>query len=546
MLNVLRYVHDVTCANFRCFVLLLLLNGFTTGALAQTAVMQPGGTDLGSNNSTATGVDIPLANPSFEDVPQVDAAPKGWFKFGQTPDIQPGVSDIHRAPADGNTYVGCLHAPFYDEAIGQQLTTPMKAGVTYTVSFDLAYPSYYSTGICSGSFAIYGSNAAAEKQVLLWHTEGFMHKDWQRYTAVFTPTTDLQYLIIGPDNDAGCASSRYTAALFDNFATVLHALPVISTTTTGACAGSENGSARVKIADNAAGYQYLWTPGNYTTAEVNGLPAGTYHVRVIDALGIVSNRTVTVGATTLSVTPRITPPTCNNRNDAAITLSTSGGTAPYTYSMRAHTFQDTPQFSNLAAGTYSVNVRDAAGCATVVEGIDIDNPPVLRIDDLTTHPITCDNNEPQVAVVADGGVAPYHYSVDGIHWQAENTFTRLDAGNYEVLVSDANHCQVSGTASVTRNDAQCAVVVPNAFSPNNDGRNDLFRPRAYANIMNYRFTIYNRWGQPLFDTRDPNAGWDGYFKGQLQEAGAYVWVLIYQDAQGQDRKQTGGVSLVRG
>lgn len=546
MLNVLRYVHDVTCANFRCFLLLLLLNGFTTGALAQTAVMQPGGTDLGSNNSTATGVDIPLANPSFEDVPQVDAAPKGWFKFGQTPDIQPGMSDIHRAPADGNTYVGCLHAPFYDEAIGQQLATPMKAGVTYTVSFDLAYPPYYSTGICSGSFAIYGSNAAAEKQVLLWHTEGFMHKDWQRYTAVFTPTTDLQYLIIGPDNDAGCASSRYTAALFDNFATVLHALPVISTTTTGACAGSENGSARVKIADNTASYQYLWTPGNYTTAEVNGLPAGTYHVQVTDALGIVSNRTVTVGATTLSVTPRITPPTCNNRNDAAITLSTAGGTAPYTYSMRAHTFQDAPQFSNLAAGTYSVNVRDAAGCATVVEGIDIDNPPVLRIADLTTHPITCDNIEPQVAVVPDGGVAPYHYSVDGIHWQAENTFTRLDAGNYEVLVSDANHCLVSGTASVTRNDAQCTVIVPNAFTPNNDGRNDLFKPRAYANIMNYRFTIYNRWGQPLFDTRDPNAGWDGYFKGQLQEAGAYVWVLVYQDAQGQDRKQTGAVSLVRG
>lgn len=545
MSNVFRCVLDA-CANFRCFLLLVLLNAFSVSVSAQTALMPAGGAGLGSNNSTTAGVDIPVSNPSFEDAPQVDAAPKGWFKFGQTPDIQPGIGDIRRAASNGATYVGCLHASFYDEAIGQQLATPLKAGVTYTVSFDLAYPPYYSTGICSGSFAIYGSNAAGEKQVLLWSVEGFMHKDWQRYTAVFTPATDLQYLILGPDNDNGCADSRYTAALFDNFSTVLHALPVITTETTGACAGSGNGSARVKISGNEAGYQYLWTPGNYTTAVVDNLPAGNYNVRVTDPLGIVSNRAVTVRATTLSVTPRVTQPTCNNRNDAAISLSTSGGTAPYTYSMSAHAFQDAAQFTNLAAGTYSVNVRDAAGCATMVDGIAIDNPAILRIDNITTHPITCDNNEPQIAIVPDGGVAPYQYSVDGIHWQAENNFSRLDAGNYDVQVSDANHCQVSGSASVTRNDAQCAVVVPNAFTPNNDGRNDLFKPQAYANIMNYRLTIYNRWGQPLFDSNDPNTGWDGHFKGQLQDAGAYVWVLTYRDAQGQDRKQTGAVSLVRG
>ncbi|WP_165798363.1 T9SS type B sorting domain-containing protein [Chitinophaga costaii] len=518
-------------------LLLVLLNGFGVNVYAQAL--------NGGQERTVAGVDIPLTNPSLEDAPKVDAAPRGWFTYGQTPDIQPGIGDIHQPASNGQSYAGCLHASYYDEAIGQQLSTPLKAGVTYAVSFDLAYPAYYSTGICSGSFAIYGSNNAGEKQVLLWHIEGFMHKDWRRYTAEFTPTTDFKYILVGPDNDAGCPSSKYTAVLFDNFSNTLHALPVISTESTNTCAGSNNGSARVKVSDNGDGYQYLWTPGNYTTASVAHLPAGKYNVQVTDPQGVISNRTVIIQATMLQVVPKVTLPTCADRTDASITLQAAGGVAPYTFSINDRTVQDTPQFSHLAAGTYQATVQDAMGCATTIEQITIDNPASLQINSIAIHPVSCDNNEPQITVVPEGGIPPYSFSIDGAHWQTENTWYRLDAGNYEVVVSDAQHCEIKTAASVTRDDTRCAVMVPNAFSPNNDGHNDVFKPQSYATILHYRLTIFNRWGQQLFDTADPNTAWDGYFKGQLQDAGAYVWVLTYRDMQAQDRKQTGAVLLVR-
>lgn len=528
---------------FKLLFLGVLLNPFSSPAQLQ----QTGGTAATQSQNAVPGdLDIPITNPSLEDTPKENAAPKGWFPFGQTPDIQPGIGDIKQKASDGNTYAGCLHSSFYDEAIGQELATPLKAGVTYTLDVDLAYPPFYSTGVCSGSFAIYGSNAPGEKAVLLWHTEGFTHRSWKRYTATLAPTQDFKYIIAGPDNDAGCTSSKYTAALFDNFSASIRAQPVIITEVMNSCSGVDNGSAMVRVSGNASAYQYLWTPGNYTTATVKDLAAGTYNVAVTDPAGNVSDHKVVVSITNLMVTNKVTMPTCNDRADAAITLTANGGTAPYAYSMNAQSFQDDTVFSNLSAGTYQLTVRDHSGCATTTSSITIDNPPFLQIDQVSTHPVSCDNNtEPQIAVTMEGGVPPYSFSINGSQWQTASNWYQLKEGNYQVKVEDANHCVVQSDAVVTRDDAHCAVKVPNAFTPNNDGNHDRFKPVTYALINNYRFSIYNRWGQEMFATNDPASGWDGQFQGQLQAGGAYIWVLTYRDTEAQDRKQTGAVMLIR-
>ncbi len=75
----------------------------------------------------------------------------------------------------------------------------------------------------------------------------------------------------------------------------------------------------------------------------------------------------------------------------------------------------------------------------------------------------------------------------------------------------------------------CIIDIPNAFTPNNDGVNDILYPLNAVKAINLNFKVFNRWGQQLFSTNNWKHGWDGTFAGQLQSPGMYVWMLSYED-----------------
>jgi gliding motility-associated-like protein len=89
-----------------------------------------------------------------------------------------------------------------------------------------------------------------------------------------------------------------------------------------------------------------------------------------------------------------------------------------------------------------------------------------------------------------------------------------------------------------------AVDVPTGFSPNGDGHNDVLYVRGAA-IETLYFKVFNRWGELVFETKDLKVGWDGTFKGKLQEMEAYAWVLdvIFYDET--TAHKTGNVTLLR-
>jgi gliding motility-associated-like protein len=111
------------------------------------------------------------------------------------------------------------------------------------------------------------------------------------------------------------------------------------------------------------------------------------------------------------------------------------------------------------------------------------------------------------------------------------TRTVSSAGTYTVTVS--NDC---GTANddITVSVVQCEPkpVVPNAFSPNGDGRNDVFRPVVRGQMFDYQLRIFNRWGELIFLSEDAHKGWDGKYKGVPVEVGTYVWWLSYKKVPG--------------
>jgi gliding motility-associated-like protein len=89
--------------------------------------------------------------------------------------------------------------------------------------------------------------------------------------------------------------------------------------------------------------------------------------------------------------------------------------------------------------------------------------------------------------------------------------------------------------------------IPNAFTPNGDGLNDVFRifGTPPENITKYNFQIYDRWGQRIFSTTNIEEGWDGTFKGQYCPAGVYVWEIFYEDGKKTRVTNHGTVMLLR-
>jgi gliding motility-associated-like protein len=87
--------------------------------------------------------------------------------------------------------------------------------------------------------------------------------------------------------------------------------------------------------------------------------------------------------------------------------------------------------------------------------------------------------------------------------------------------------------------------VPTAFTPNNDGRNDVVRPIAVGLAQIQYFRIYNRWGQLVFETTVNGKGWDGKIQGLPQETGTYAWIVKGQDYTGKVVFEKGTVTLIR-
>jgi gliding motility-associated-like protein len=101
------------------------------------------------------------------------------------------------------------------------------------------------------------------------------------------------------------------------------------------------------------------------------------------------------------------------------------------------------------------------------------------------------------------------------------------------------------------------MEVPNAFTPNLSGPNGgMYDPLAFDNQVffpilsgvsteNYTLSIFNRWGELIFETHDVNQGWDGYYKGVLCQQDAYVWKVQGEYVNGRDFTRVGDVTLIR-
>ncbi|MEO6832795.1 MAG: gliding motility-associated C-terminal domain-containing protein, partial [Chitinophagaceae bacterium] len=122
--------------------------------------------------------------------------------------------------------------------------------------------------------------------------------------------------------------------------------------------------------------------------------------------------------------------------------------------------------------------------------------------------------------------------------------TPRETTSYIVSGSDSNLCIARDTVKVTI-DYTNTMMIPSAFTPNGDGKNDFFKivNPSFQRITEFR--VFNRWGQEVFSTNDINQGWDGKWKGIDQPIGTYEYLIRLANVDGQAEVYKGDVTLIR-
>src|SRR5689334_10633385 len=184
-------------------------------------------------------------------------------------------------------------------------------------------------------------------------------------------------------------------------------------------------------------------------------------IDVQDANACISSTTSTTnytyGPTAIAVTP--VDATCNTSNGSLTLGAVTGGVAPYTYQVDGGGYSGTLVYSNLAAGSHTIDVQDANGCifSTTAAVNNTNGPTAIAV---TPVDATCNTSNGSLTLGAvTGGVAPYTYQVDGGGYSGTLVYNNLGAGSHTVDVKDANGCIFSTTAAINNTNGPTAIAV---------------------------------------------------------------------------------------
>ncbi|MEZ2443390.1 gliding motility-associated C-terminal domain-containing protein [Chitinophaga sp. RCC_12] len=219
------------------------------------------------------------------------------------------------------------------------------------------------------------------------------------------------------------------------------------------CHGGNTGSATVAVSGGTSPYTYLWSNGG-TAATANNLTAGTYTCTVTDDHGCDTTATVAI-TETAAITAVVTQNDvlCNGGNTGSISVSVTGGTAPYSYLWSNG--GTTATINNLTAGTYTATITDVNGCDTSVS-VTVTEPDALSF---TTSQVDVDcygDSTGSATVTASGGTSPYSYLWS--NGETTATMSNLIAGIYTCTITDANGCDTTATVTIAETAAITAAV----------------------------------------------------------------------------------------
>ncbi len=383
--------------------------------------------------------------------------------------------------------------------------------------------------------------------------------DWGTSSTSTTGTATLAggtHIVTITDGGNGCMTMDTVTITVPDSITIT-TVNVNNITCTGAI---NSGSIDINISGGTAPYSFNWSTGA-TTEDLVSLTAGSYTLTVTDGNNCTQQATYNVaGITPINVTINtlVGMVGCDlTATGSAVAVATGG--SGFTYNWSTGTANDT--IINLAAGTYTVTATNSDGC-TNTANVTITAPviPTLAVSVGLATGQQADTIQPSenTTVFATGGAGQsYNWTATGAGNpaiatpNAASTIVTPDAeGNYTyTVVTDVttNGTNCTATDSVTVTVEPAYLGIPDAFTPNGDGLNDLFRPVTLQAKEVIQFRIYNRLGQLVYTGDDlENDGWDGNLNGVAQARDVYMYVLEYKRATDNNVKSVRGqVTLLR-
>ncbi len=330
----------------------------------------------------------------------------------------------------------------------------------------------------------------------------------------------------------------------------------IVATTDPSCFSYCDGSMQASMSGGITPFSYSWSDGQ-TTSTATGLCAGSYSVIVTDAQGCTSaiNGSVTQPGPVL-IQGSGSPASCPGASDGTATVNPLGSIIPYSYLWDLSTgAQTSASVDSLLPGTYFVTVTDGNGCMDSLSYnvvLDSLSPTAYfsMSDDtvsLLTSTIDFTNlsspNLNSLIFQWDFGDGTTDSSTHTLH-------TYEDTGTYPVqlIATNSSGCADTIMLFVTI-EGEYIIFIPNTFTPNGDGVNDYFFPKGVGiDNSNFRFYIFDRWGDQIFVSNDINQYWDGRAnKGsRIAQEDVYIWLIIATAASsGEHHQYVGHVTLIR-
>lgn len=231
------------------------------------------------------------------------------------------------------------------------------------------------------------------------------------------------------------------------------AIGITGTVVAAGCGGATTGSVTISTANTVGTTTYAWS-NNTFNQNLTNVAAGSYTVTVTDANGCTGTNTFAVNAgSSMSATVGITQPVCNTDLGSA-SVNITGGAGGYTYAWSNNTTGATA--TNLQAGTVTVTITDANGCATTSSATVQTPPAAIAIAPSVVNAACNGDVNGSIAVILNNATMPATYA-----WSNNNSgavVNNLAAGTYSVTVTDANNCTQNGTFTVS----EPAVISANA------------------------------------------------------------------------------------
>ena len=272
--------------------------------------------------------------------------------------------------------------------------------------------------------------------------------------------------------------------------------------------------------------------------------------------------TINLGFWDIAMETAAIDPNCFDEDDGSIIIeAVTGGTLPYSYSLDGSTFLTIDTFPveipMLGAGFYNLVVEDAQGCVEEDDNIILNNPDEVILTLGDDVEIDLGDQVKLEALISPPVFGPI------VRWNSFPVDTTITCDScaapivqpivtttYTATYIDAFGCEASDEITIFV-DKQKGIFMPNIFSPNEDGMNDLFYVQAGENVKTIkRFLIFDRWGELVFNrvdvqANDPQFGWNGTFRGQDMNPQVFVWFVEAEMLDGSVRIFKGDLTLIR-